>query len=189
MITTLSKKFAHFLISVSNTKPETDLIEVYIYGLECFLNTSITVLILFICGLLTNTLLETFFWIVGFSILRHHSGGLHAPTQFSCIITSCLLGISNCLVTEFISYQAIHACVICTFCIMICILYAPTDTSKYELTESKRTKEKLYSVSILIIEFAIAFILKNKISISLLYSNVCVCILLLTKVIIRKVKT
>ena len=67
MITTLSKKIAYFLVSASNTEPESDQIEVYIYGLECFLNTVFTILILFVWGLLTNTLLETSCWIAAFS--------------------------------------------------------------------------------------------------------------------------
>ena len=79
------------------------------------------------------------------------------------------------------------ALIACLFCILVCMLFAPTDTSKYELTKSMRKKEKLYSVSVLMIGFVIAFILKNEISISIIYSDVCVCILLLIKVIIRKV--
>ena len=189
MITTLSKKISHLLISASNTEPESDQIEVYIYGLECCLNTGFTILILSAWGLFTNTLVETCCWIAAFSILRHHSGGLHAPTQFSCIISSCLLGFTNWLVIEFISYKTIFACFLCVVCIVICFLYAPTDTPKYKLTKSMRKKEKIYSTSILIIGFIIALILKNKISISILYSDVCVCILVLTKVIIRKVKS
>lgn len=145
MITTLSNKIVHLLTSSSNTEPEPEpeQIKVYIYGLECFLNTGFTVLILCIWGLLTNTLIETCSWITAFSILRHHSGGLHAPTQFSCIASSCLLGISNWLVIEFISYQTIQAWFLCIFCIAICIRYAPIDTSKYELTESIRKKRKI----------------------------------------------
>lgn len=189
MITTLSKKIVNFLTSVANTEPEPNQIEVYIYGLECFLNTIFTGLVLFVWGALTNTLVETCCWIVAFSILRHHSGGLHAHTQFSCILSSCLLGISNGLVVKFVFYQTSRVWFICILCIAICFLYAPADTSKYELTESRRKKEKLYSISILMIGFVVAFILKNKISISILYSNTCVCILLLTKVIIRKAKS
>ena len=187
MITTLSKKIAYFLVSASNTEPESDQIEVYIYGLECFLNTVFTILILFVWGLLTNTLLKTSCWIAAFSVLRHHSGGLHAPTQFSCILSSCLLGISNWLILKYTSYHVMGALIACLFCILVCMLFAPTDTSKYELTKSMRKKEKLYSVSVLMIGFVIAFILKNEISISIIYSDVCVCILLLIKVIIRKV--
>jgi accessory gene regulator B len=185
----ISKKIVQYLITASGIETESDQVEVYIYGLECFLNTGITVFILFIWGFLTNTLVETCCWIAAFFILRHHSGGLHAPTQISCIASSCLLGISNWLAIELISYQTISVWCIFFLCISICFLYAPTDTSKYQLTESTRKKEKLYSISILIIGFFIALILKNKISISILYSNVCVCILLLLKVILRKVKS
>ena len=189
MIIALSKKIVNFLTSVANTEPEPNQMEVYIYGLECFLNTIFTVLILLIWGTLTNTLIETCCWLLAFSILRHHSGGLHAHTQFSCILSSCLLGISNALVIKFVVFQTSRAWFICILCIAICFLYAPTDTSKYELTESKQKKEKLYSISILMIGFIVAFILKNKISISILYSNICVCILLLANVLIHKIKS
>ena len=189
MITTLSKKIVYFLVSASNNNIESSQVEVYIYGLECLLNTGSTILILFVWGLLTNTFLETFCWISAFSILRHHAGGLHAPTQLSCIVSSCLLGISNWLIQNYTSYHVTGAFIACLFCILVCMLFAPTDTSKYELTESMRKKENLYSVSVLMIGFVIAFILKNEISISILYSDVCVCVLLLIKVIIRKLKS
>lgn len=150
MITTLSKRIVNLLISVSNTNPESEKVEIYVYGLECLLNTGITIFILFIWSLITNTLLETSCWLITFSILRHHSGGLHAPTQFSCITSSCLLGISNWLILKLVSYQLISASFICVFCIVICTLYAPTDTSKYELTIYIRKKEKICSLLILI---------------------------------------
>lgn len=187
MISTISKKIVQMLIASSNIEPELGQEDEYIYGLECFFNTAITLFMLFVWGLLTNTLLETCCWIVAFSTLRHHSGGLHAPTQLSCITSSCLLGISNWLVINLISYQIEDACIVCILCITICFLYAPTDTSKYQLTESMQKREKFYSISILILSFVIALMFKNSISISILYSNVCVCILLLIK--IRKVKS
>lgn len=189
MITILSKKIAYYLVSASNTEPESDQIDVYIYGLECFLNTGFTILILVIWGLLTNTLLESCCWIAAFSILRHHSGGLHAPTHFSCILSSCLLGISNWLIIKNITYNLTILVIGYLFCIIVCILYAPTDSSKYELTRSMRKKEKIFSLSILIIGFIASLIFKNEISISILYSNICVCILLLIRIFIRKVKT
>lgn len=188
MINIISRKIIHYLITASAIEPESDQVEVYIYGLECFLNTGITVLILFIWGFLTNTFTETCCWLVAFSILRHHAGGLHAPTQISCIASSCLLGISNWLAITLFSYQTVGAWCIFFLCISICFLYAPADTSKYQFTEVLRKKEKIYSISILLIGFLISLILKNRISISILYSNVCVCVLLFIKAILRKVK-
>ena len=179
----------NLLITASGTEPDADQLEVYVYGLECLLNTGATIFILFVWGLITNTFLETSCWIITFSILRHHSGGLHAPTQFSCITSSCLLGISNCVILKFISYQTVSTCFIGMFCITICVLYAPADTSKYELSEVVRWKEKFSSLLILTIGFLVAFILKNSISISIVYSNFCTCILILIKVFIRKVKS
>ena len=188
MINMISKKIAQLLIAASNTDPEFDQVEVYVYGLECFLNTGITIFILFVWGLITNTLAETCCWIIAFSVLRHHSGGLHAPTQFSCIFSSCLLCISNWIIIKHMPYYTLEIFPICFFCVVVCLLFAPTDTSKYELTKSLRKKEKLHSIFILIIGFIIAIVLRNSISISILYSDICVCMLILIKVFIRKVK-
>ena len=145
MISFLSKKITYFIISTSNTSPDSDQIKVYIYGLECFLNTGFTICILFIWGLFTNTIPETICWIVAFSVLRHHVGGLHAHTQLSCILSSCLMGISNWMVIAYIPYQSTIALLICAICIVTFMLYAPLDTPKYKLTHSMAKKEKLYS--------------------------------------------
>lgn len=181
MINTLSTKIVLILAAHSHLSPAPDEIEVYIYGMECFLNTAITILILFIWGILTNTLLETCSWIIAFSILRHHVGGLHAPTQFACITSSCLLGISNYLVINLFSYQKFLICILYTIFFAICILFAPGDTSKYKLTQKILKKEKAYSVAIVLIEFVISLFLRNKISVSITYSVIYVCILLLLK--------
>ena len=42
----ISQKIVQRIIAVSNTNPESDQIEVYIYGLDCFLNTGSTIFIL-----------------------------------------------------------------------------------------------------------------------------------------------
>ena len=177
MISFLSKKITYFLIHTSNISPDSDQIEVYIYGLECFLNTGFTICILFIWGLFTNTIPETICWIIAFSVLRHHVGGLHAHTQLSCILSSCLLGISNWIVIEYIPYQSTIALLVCAICIVTFMLYAPLDTPKYKLTHSMEKKEKLYSILIILIELLICFALKNKLSVSILYSDMCVYIL------------
>lgn len=185
MISFLSKKITYFIISTSNTSPDSDQIEVYIYGLECFLNTGFTICILFIWGLFTNTIPETICWIVAFSVLRHHVGGLHAHTQLSCILSSCLMGISNWMVIAYIPYQSTIALLICAICIVTFMLYAPLDTPKYKLTHSMAKKEKIYSILIILIEFLICIVLKNKLSVSILYSDICVYILF----VIRKLIT
>lgn len=188
MLSALARKISLLLIAASHTEPDEDQIEVYVYGLECILNTGITVFILLIWGLITHALFETFIWIAAFSALRKHSGGFHAPTQLSCITTSCLLGMSDRIIIEFVPYRTITAFFALIFCMGVCIL-APTDTSKYELTEAMKKKEKLLSVLITAIGFFIAVLLKNSIATSILYSHVCSCVLLLIKVIDSKLKS
>lgn len=188
MISKFAMKFLNFLIEKSDMNIESEQTEIYMYGLECILNTGITVFVLMIWGIITNTVLETICWIVMFTSLRHHSGGLHAPTQSACIISSCILGASNWMILKVFSYRMINISFICIFCIGVCFLYAPTDTTKFELTEMMQKKEKYCSLLVLGIGFLIAFILKNSISISIVYSSFCVCILVIAKIIGRRRK-
>lgn len=188
MITALSKKITYFLVTASNTEPDSDTIEIYIYGLECFFNTLITVAILIIWSFLTNTLAETCLWLIVFSILRHHSGGFHAPTHLSCIVSSCILGMSNWIIIMFVPYNTMLIWLIICICNIICILYAPAETSKFNYNDSTRKKEKLYSLFILETGSIISLPLQNKLSISILYANLCVCILLILNVVTNKSK-
>ena len=188
MLSALARKISLLLIAASHMEPDEDQMEVYVYGWECILNTGITVFILLIWGLITHALFETCIWIAAFSALRKHSGGFHAPTQLSCITTSCLLGMSDRIIIEFVPYRTITAFFALIFCMGVCILFAPTDTSKYELTEAIKKKEKLLSLLIIAIGFLIAILLKNSIGISILYAHVCTCVLLLIKIAGGKLK-
>ena len=95
MIQKLSRKVVTTLVTASHQTIDDEQQEVYLYGMECFLNTGITVCLLFIWGVFLDTLLETIIWIISFSLLRKYSGGYHAHSQLSCIVSSTLIGISN----------------------------------------------------------------------------------------------
>ena len=94
------------------------------------------------------------------------------------------MGISNWMVIAYIPYQSTIALLICAICIVTFMLYAPLDTPKYKLTHSMAKKEKLYSILIILIEFLICIVLKNKLSVSILYSDICVYILFVLRILI-----
>lgn len=92
MITKWATSIANKLAELSGEDVSADQLEIYIYGLECFLNTFITIVLLFVWGVLTHTLGYTLIWVITFSLLRHYTGGAHAPTQLTCILGSFFLG-------------------------------------------------------------------------------------------------
>ncbi len=88
MITKWATSIANKSAELSGEDVSADQLEIYIYGLECFLNTFITIVLLFVWGVLSHTLGYTLIWVITFSLLRHYTGGAHAPTQLTCILGS-----------------------------------------------------------------------------------------------------
>lgn len=68
MITKWATSIANKLAELSGEDVSADQLEIYIYGLECFLNTFITIVLLFVWGVLSHTLGYTLIW-VGLSTL------------------------------------------------------------------------------------------------------------------------
>ena len=100
MIYEFSKRTIEYIASLSDQPSDQDQLDVYIYGMECFLNTAIPVILLTICSIMFDSLIETFLWLFAFSLLREYTGGYHASTQFACITSSTMLGIGNTLVSQ-----------------------------------------------------------------------------------------
>ena len=187
MITSLSKKIIEVLITVSKTEPDSETIEVYIYGLECFFNTFLTVFLLMIWSFLTGTIKETGLWIITFYVLRQYSGGFHAKTQFSCIMISYILGMLDGILIMNVHYSRGITWIIIIICNIICAFYAPAKTSKRNFVYSMRKNKKRKVFMILDIGFLIALLLQSEISISIIYANVCVCLLLVLNVVTNKI--
>lgn len=181
MIAIYSKKIVNWLIHHSGLSTDEDQIDIYVYGLECFLNTAITVFILLIWGFFTHTILETLCWIGAFSILRHHTGGFHAPTQFTCIISSSLLGMSNWIVLQYVNINIIHIFTLSIGCMIICLLFAPMNSRKSELSTLQQCQEKGISILLIGIGALVSYLLPCRISISIMYAFFCTCILMLLK--------
>ncbi len=69
MITKWATSIANKLAELSGEDVSADQLEIYIYGLECFLNTFITIVLLFVWGVLSHTLGYTLIWVITFSLL------------------------------------------------------------------------------------------------------------------------
>ena len=89
MIHTISNKISNLLIEKGLPKEDQ---AIYSYGCESFLNLFICNFILVTYSITIGELQDFLVWVVCFSLLRTFIGGLHMPTHFTCIISSCLLG-------------------------------------------------------------------------------------------------
>ena len=170
MLAVFSEKLVDLLTHASDKPLDKSDIEIYVYGVECFLNMAIVTSILCIWGILTHTFFETLLWIASFSLIRHYAGGLHAPSELSCIISSILIGVTNYFSIQYAKLS------IWTFllCLLICLLLAPTDTSKLELTPRQKIVFKIKSCFSILVGTSICFIIgKNTFTLSIMHAFVC----------------
>ena len=188
MLTIYSKKIIAWLVRHSDTFQDPEQLEIYAYGLECFLNTTITIFVLFVGSILTHSILETFCWIISFSIFRHHAGGWHAPTQLSCILSSSLLGISNMLIIRHFELRIWHIITILLGSLIICLLFAPIDSTKVILSKTEQKKEKIISIFILMFGAFAYFLLPTNFSSSIIHAFLCTDILIVAKKISDNLK-
>lgn len=174
MLTFLSEKLVDLLIHGSQKTFDDEDREVYVYGVECFLNMVIVTGILCIWGIFTHSFFETLLWIASFSIIRHYAGGLHAPSELSCIVSSVLIGGTNYFAIQYANVT-IWAFL---FCLLICMLFAPTDTSKLELTQQQKRVYKLKAGFTILVGAAICLLIgENTFTRSVLYAFVCASLL------------
>lgn len=183
MITYYSEKIVDILIQNSKIIADKEQRAVYVYGLECILNTSITLFILCTWGIISHSLLETMSWIVAFTLLRHHSGGIHANSHFSCIIYSSLLGFSNYYVMKTNNLVNNHTLLTYIFLFTGCILFAPIESAKTQLRFEIFLKHKICSTLIILLGYIIIHYLPDSINNSITYGFLCGTFLYLLSVL------
>ncbi|MCI8408805.1 MAG: accessory gene regulator B family protein [Lachnospiraceae bacterium] len=184
MITQYSKVLANKLISASNTHANLEDLEVYIYGIECIVNTGVTTLLLLLWGFITSSILETVAWLLCFLLLRHYTGGIHAPTQISCIICSTLLGMLNFPIITLVNFSFMQVTTLYFIFIIIGIVFAPAKTKKREFSIKERKKCKLLVFVIIIICFFLAIVFPQSIGHAINYAIFVDIMLLFAKVIV-----
>lgn len=86
---------------VKNNTDDQNMIDIYIYGTECILNSSITIFFIIIASFFMHQFPQILIWLGAFVLLRNHFGGYHAPNHFLCITISSLLGITAMLFHHF----------------------------------------------------------------------------------------
>ena len=162
MITKWATSIANKLAELSGEDVSADQLEIYIYGLECFLNTFITIVLLFVWGVLS------------------HTGGAHAPTQLTCILGSFFLGCLDKWAIIYLKPTVLGYLIL----VLMCILFAPISNHKICLTTKQKWIHKLISVIIVSIGFLLFYKIGNtKMNTTLFYSFFCVIILMIVETI------
>ncbi len=96
MFNLIAKKVTCRLVATNTIKIEDE--EIYIYGLEQFLERLLEWLMIILMGLMVNKVLQTIIFLISFTSLRKYAGGYHAKTKMRCyILTVCVNIIVLCI--------------------------------------------------------------------------------------------
>lgn len=95
----VSEKIVSMLFSDNEKYPK----EVYVYGLNLILSSTITTVLLLIVGLSIGYLIETVLFIISFSFLRIFTGGLHSKSYIMCNIYTIVLFL--CTISVYIFFN------------------------------------------------------------------------------------
>ena len=186
MIYEFSKRTIKYIASLSDQPSDQDQLDVYIYGMECFLNTAIPVILLTICSIMFDSLIETFLWLFAFSLLREYTGGYHASTQFACITSSTMLGIGNTLVSQNLVLSNIYIALCYFLCIFVVLLCCPIPSRKKTFDPIQRKQYKRQALVIIVIFLLLSLVLPISYSLTLTYSCLSCILLAIIEIFSRK---
>lgn len=130
-----------------------DKYDVYRYGLEMIISTLAGVMLILLCGLLTNSFIHAVIFYGLFVILRMFTGGYHADSHIACKLTLCLsFFMTNC--TYYIladMFNIIMYIFISLFNLVTVIFFSPVECSKKPISNTAKKKNKFISIILYII--------------------------------------
>lgn len=145
----LAEKFANWIIQNGGAEDDR---EVYVYGVECFLNTVLTFGIIIVVGILLNRIDITLIWLIFFVPLRHSSGGMHASNHINCLITSLSIGIGCMLLNPFLLSTIWIVVIGLIGSIIIIFSYAPVIHANHPIPNEKTFKIRKIARYVIVIE-------------------------------------
>lgn len=119
------------------------------YGIEGIYLTITKCIIIIILSLLLGIFKETVVTLILFNIIRFSGFGFHAEKSYQCLILSILFFIGIPLLFVNVNISQLATIIICAFCMISYLLFAPADTKKRPLpNKRKRLIRKISTVLI-----------------------------------------
>lgn len=145
----LAKKLADYIYEKEIITEE--LIDVYQYGFQCFLELSVSTICSIIIALFLGMLPECLFFFLLFIPMRLYGGGLHMETYFACFIGSCFILTSSLLAVKYLTIPILISFALYLFATILILFIGPVDHPNREVDEQEnRTFIKRTYITILI---------------------------------------
>lgn len=147
----MKKKFIDCIISFITkfNNYSTDELAKMKYGIEGIYLTITKCIIIVILSLLLDIFKEVVCTLILFNIIRFTGFGFHAEKSYQCLFLSIIYFIGIPLLFININISKFTTIIICVFCIISYLLFAPADTKKRPLpNKRKRLIRKIFTVFI-----------------------------------------
>ena len=149
------------LIKDLNKYDKTQLEEIK-YGIEAIYLSFSKVIVILIISFILGIFKETLLFLLTFNLLRITAFGLHASKSIWCWITSSISFLGIPLICKNFIFNDLTYIVIPIICLICFLLYAPADTIKRPLINSKKRKiYKFLSIATGIIYLTLIILLDN----------------------------
>lgn len=143
----MKKRFLDVLINKiknEHTEYDNEKIEVISYGLEALYVLISKTVVIFMSALLLGLLKDVFLIFIFYGLIRTTAFGMHAEKSSHCYIISITLFIGTALLCKYVDIGYYVRLILAGIALIVLIKYAPADTYKRPLLNSK--KRKLYKI-------------------------------------------
>lgn len=160
------------------------------YGIDSILANISKLTILFITAYFLGIFKYTLIALISFGFVRGFASGIHATSNFKCIITNYIIFFGNIYFSLWIILNKVHITILFIISLCLIILYAPADTAAKPLTRKKvRTKLKIYSSFSVVILYSLSINLNNCIYANIITFSILFEAILITPIIYKIFKS
>jgi len=154
----LAKKLADYIYEKEIITEE--LVEIYQYGFQCFLELSMSTICSIIIALFLGMLPECLFYFLLFIPIRSYGGGLHMKTYFACFIGSCLILTSSLLAVKYLTIPISISFALYLFTAILILVIGPVDHPNREVDaqENRTFIKRTYFMMLISFLLALFFI-------------------------------
>lgn len=133
-----------------------ELVEIYQYGFQCFLELSVSTICSIIIALFLGMLPECLFFFLLFIPMRSYGGGLHMKTYFACFIGSCFILTFSLLAVKYLTIPIPISFALYLFAAILILVIGPVNHPNREVDAQENRTFIMRTYFTMLISFFLA---------------------------------
>ena len=169
--------------------------DIYVYGSELVISFLISLTLIFIIGLITNTLSQAIAFLTVFISLRRFTGGYHALTHFKCKIIMVTIYITVIVLANNVNLSMFYFPIAWVIGTVLILFLCPIENENKPILKQDKKRHRICALILYFIIMTIGLmvfncctVLGNTVFFSSVSVNVLMVIPLLKKDLLTKVK-